>query len=681
MKITIGMKDMKRRTMITEIILVCCLLAAIVYTGYLIFAKFNPYGLDSDIVNEISYRQASWEQKTLFPEDFYSTNESMVTRPVLLYWLFYGITHNYLLSFQLENMCTLLLELALIGWLMRGLALSRSIRLLCLFMFVVTLPSSFRYVDFWPMNPYVNSIMFFLVELVLRIILRKAIDESKHRGAILLPAADILLLAALSGYGTIRLMMWLFFPVVVLDVGRVLLNYMKNIPQSKADLVVAGVSIAAAVLNFAFYLVFLHFHGDFIYTPAIGVVDAAGWLDWEVISEQLYSILAIFGLTEVKAAGAFGMAGFLLSACVAVLEFASVLWLFFWKKVDPKRRELAWLWLIGITVNFIYLVISNGYSPIRYYTTGALLLPVLSGCAISDWTYKRSERTDNWPCLVIAAGIAVFLGANIRMDAMQLFSSPPELSQVAAYIKDNGYKYVTGSYWNAGVIKGYTNGAVEALHCSVLQPEDIETLTPFYWLIDGKGFSEERDGIPNILLLTDEEEARVNERGGAVSRMLRENAEKVQEIGQYDLYALTQNPFVLTKRYNAGLPPESMSNKTVYPDSEGFIFSNAEINDKHELVSNGTEGYILWGPYSESVPGTYDITLRYSVDSFTDSDVGTFDVALDTQGIADCHFTSQETSATIKNVEIESRHAFEARVTVPAGMIVRVQSIEYERVG
>ncbi len=676
----IGLKDMKRRTMITEIILGCCLLSALAYTGYLIFAKLDPYCLDSDVVNEISYRQASWEQKTLFPKEFYSGNESLGTRPILLYWLFYGITHNFLLSFQLEDMCTLLLELALIGRLMRELALSRNIRLLCLFMFVVTLPAAIRYMNYWWMNANVNFAMIVFVVLALRLVLQKAIEDQRTRGKVLIPLVGILWLAAVSGYGTIRLMMWVFFPVMVLDVGRALLNYMKNVPQNKANLVMAGVSIAAACLNIAFYAVFLHFHGDLIYTPAVGIVDAADWLDWDVISEQLYNIIAIFGLAETKAAGAFGLAKFLLSACVAGLELVSVLWLFFWKKADPKRRDLAWIWLIGVIVTFIYLVISNGYAPIRYYTTGALLLPVLSGCAISDWTDKGSGRVDNWPCLVIAAGIAVFLGANIRMDAIQFFASPPYLASVAAYIEDNGYKYVTGSYWNAGVIKGYSNGAVEALHCGV-QPEHIETLTPYFWAIDGRGFSEERDGVPNILLLTDDEETRIEERNGAVSRMLRENAEKVQEIGQYNLYALKQNPFVLTQRYNAGLPPKTMSNKTVYPDNEGFIFSNAEVNDKHELVSNGTEGCILWGPYSESIPGTYDVTLHYSVDSFADSDEGTFDVALDSLRVADCSFTARKTSVTIKGVVFESGHTFEARVIVPSGMIVRVQSIEYERVG
>ena len=131
----------------------------------------------------------------------------------------------------------------------------------------------------------------------------------------------------------------------------------------------------------------------------------------------------------------------------------------------------------------------------------------------------------------------------------------------------------------------------------------------------------------------------------------------------------------------AGLPDEQTPKKTDIPLNDGFHYSNVKINDSLELVSNGAEGCILWGPYSESVPGTYNITLHYSVDSFTDSDEGTFDIALDTEQAAEARFTSQETAVTIESVTIEEGHEFEARVWVPAGMIVRVQSIEYERVG
>lgn len=131
----------------------------------------------------------------------------------------------------------------------------------------------------------------------------------------------------------------------------------------------------------------------------------------------------------------------------------------------------------------------------------------------------------------------------------------------------------------------------------------------------------------------------------------------------------------------AGLPDEQTDKKTDHPTDSGFMYGNAEVDASGELVSNGQEGHILWGPYSKSVPGTYDITLHYSVDSVTESDEGIFDVALDTEQAAEARFTSQETSVTIEGVTIEGGHEFEVRVWVPAGMIVRVQSIEYERAG
>ncbi len=131
----------------------------------------------------------------------------------------------------------------------------------------------------------------------------------------------------------------------------------------------------------------------------------------------------------------------------------------------------------------------------------------------------------------------------------------------------------------------------------------------------------------------------------------------------------------------AGLPGADQTEKTDRPGDIGFYRTNARLEGS-ELVSDGTTaGTILWGPYSETVPGVYDITLNYVVESVSDAAEGTFDVALDTQRYAAVSFTAGQTSATLEDVSIEAGHKFEARVSVPAGMVIRVQSIHYTRVG
>ena len=79
--------------------------------------------------------------------------------------------------------------------------------------------------------------------------------------------------------------------------------------------------------------------------------------------------------------------------------------------------------------------------------------------------------------------------------------------------------------------------------------------------------------------------------------------------------------------------------------------------------------------------GKYNITLNYIIEYFEDTDEGFFDIAVDTEQIAMIRYTSAQTSVTLENVIIEEGHQFEARVRVPQGMVVRIQSIEYNRVG
>ena len=56
-----------------------------------------------------------------------------------------------------------------------------------------------------------------------------------------------------------------------------------------------------------------------------------------------------------------------------------------------------------------------------------------------------------------------------------------------------------------------------------------------------------------------------------------------------------------------------------------------------------------------------------------------FDAALDAQMVCQEEFDDSSHSVVLTNVTIEEGHIFEARVWVPQGMIVRIQSIEYER--
>lgn len=132
--------------------------------------------------------------------------------------------------------------------------------------------------------------------------------------------------------------------------------------------------------------------------------------------------------------------------------------------------------------------------------------------------------------------------------------------------------------------------------------------------------------------------------------------------------------------HKAGLPDRDTETKIDLPVYSGFRYKGSLPDGQGSVVSDGTGGIFLYGPYTDTVTGTYDITLRYEVLSYADADQGTFDIAVDTERRAAKTFGPDETSVTIEGVELTSGHRFEARVNAPEDMIVRVKSIEYERI-
>ncbi len=51
---------------ICTILLLMIFLFSLLYNFYLIYTKLNPYFVESDLVNEITYRQQCYRQKSLF---------------------------------------------------------------------------------------------------------------------------------------------------------------------------------------------------------------------------------------------------------------------------------------------------------------------------------------------------------------------------------------------------------------------------------------------------------------------------------------------------------------------------------------------------------------------------------------------------------------------------------------
>ncbi len=56
------------------------------------------------------------------------------------------------------------------------------------------------------------------------------------------------------------------------------------------------------------------------------------------------------------------------------------------------------------------------------------------------------------------------------------------------------------------------------------------------------------------------------------------------------------------------MPEPEQDYKIVYANNSDLLYKDAELDDNNILVSNGRQtGYVMYGPYTESVVGNYNI--------------------------------------------------------------------------
>ena len=588
------------------------------------------------------------------------------------FWIFYGLSNNLVLSSQFTCFCCLLLQLTAMYFLLKSIKVSLSSTLFAICMYLAWIPRFLAILFYIHMVAYSNQVILTFLILSIFVKLENEVQEpgDLKKGKVML----LLLLGALlacTGFTTIRMAATIYLPFFVIKAIKLAVNYLNTNRVSLKGAVLTGVSFIYLVINIALYVLLLKVHGDVFEPLGVNLRPITADLNIKTTLNYLFSALGIAwggALTSTEGIR------FILNTGYLFLSFFAIGWILV-KKVQDY--DLVAFWSTTTAATFLISLLM-GVSSDRYYFATIILLPVLCGVALDDWEARPDGGIDLLPNCILSVGIIFIFGLTIKIDTKTYRAPLPALTKVAEYIEENGYKYVTASGGNAAVIKGYTNGAVEYQH-------DIGggRLVKHEWIIDKRKYDSEFLGVPNILLLTDEEE--VAFLSNRESNLLVNNfSTKICEIENYNLYAFTENPFTLIKKveeqYGGGLPKENIDYKITYPDALGFSNRNSFYNDARELVSDGTSATILWGPYMQSTQGTYDITLHYVVDSYTASDTGVFDVALNGIQMAVGQFTAQDDSLTLHDVTLDGGALFEARVWVPDGMIARIQSIEYQRI-
>ncbi|MCM1082005.1 MAG: hypothetical protein NC428_00865 [Clostridium sp.] len=144
----------------------------------------------------------------------------------------------------------------------------------------------------------------------------------------------------------------------------------------------------------------------------------------------------------------------------------------------------------------------------------------------------------------------------------------------------------------------------------------------------------------------------------------------VDQVDEFNIYYSKVNKFDLAS---------DMSDKTIdFPYSKGYVTQNGYFDEEGNWVTNGLEGYCLYGPYAETKAGRYKVRLNYEIIAEGKTEC-LFDVAVEhgNDMLASGYLDSNSNFIELE-VELEEGKQVEYRVYNTRGCIVKIKSIEVE---
>ena len=156
---------------------------------------------------------------------------------------------------------------------------------------------------------------------------------------------------------------------------------------------------------------------------------------------------------------------------------------------------------------------------------------------------------------------------------------------------------------------------------------------------------------------------------------LMEGAKPIDMIENIGVYEYEKSPF----DFETGLDDYDYLVDLPY---RGFERGNSTVQEDGSVLSDGTFGSPIFGPYYDGVDGIWTYTLEYEIESEKEENKGetTFEIVSDEKIIKQMKLDADKTKAVLEDVEINSdMHRMETRVTAQDGTIIRIKSVTMER--
>ena len=646
----------------------------------LIIIYINLFQLQRFIGYDCSayYLQAMemWNQKTLFPQYWAFQTTLCWDSPVIFAAPLYGLFHNIFFAYGVANILCIFLMMIALGALMHRCGASNRAALL---IFILFLTPYISFVDggnnieyfsvlFSSMGAYSLKLFIFISILLTYLILSQ--DKPNFSTAFL--GCAVVLLCILTGISS-------GFYILVFCIAPAMLYYIysgirKNNWKSNGIIAPMFLMLCACAIVF----------GKLISIKVLGFASqdsSAIWVSLDKFWDNLFSIFSGY----LKLTGAFPVSGdvpvltgygigFLFRLCLSVAIIfggGTAIVRSFKKTTNSAKNFLGGVFFGNILVFLlVYTTYGSAIFETRYLIPAFVILLIFFSEWFDDLLKKQNlslavfTKVGVLSCIVITN----ITSYNLMYKSQNQFDLMEQIvDQVAA--STSPIVYVAGD--ELGII---------ARNLRVLDNTKVYKCTPdmkapHHWG-DYTYYDETSEYSGSTIMV-------------ATSPFYATLPQYL--MNQYNLVSMI--PSTNIGVYKAENKPvdlvAGMTNNTFnvdYPYTDGIILSeHGQLDDYGRFISDGSSGFISWGPYCPVESGTYNFTLNYELlsDYNPGQYIGFFDIAVNSEQIVQMELNAIENSITIHDVMFDSSitgSALEYRVNVTDGVILRVDSFEIERV-
>ncbi len=333
---------------------------------------------------------------------------------------------------------------------------------------------------------------------------------------------------------------------------------------------------------------------------------------------------------------------------------------------------LGAFFVVAVVASGIAQILMVGVPPGPRHSLALIVLPIalLPAVALRGQTKKPRLAVTALAVLPIVSVVPVFASFARDID----FARSPVASQcIAQALEGTGSDRGIANYWDARQVEVFSNGALQLTPYNFL-------LYPDYTNASLDGFADNYD-----FAVTSEVHA-----GWQFSLPL------LDHLNGPPLRRIVCDQWTVSDWGEDGLHIPAFENVGDRIEFDGCIMSsNLTIADADcQLVIDAKEsrrGFLVFGPYAHVTPGKYQITATYSSSEPSETDIGDWDVSIDTlpdpTPLASGRVagTDGEVMALVATVTVpatdRATSVLEWRLVSDGGVAVEFQSLVLERIG